>query len=119
MLRLVVLLTLCVAFGESEETSNEQVGWGIIGLGYIANKLAYAINESKHAYFRAGASRKLEKAEEFVKKWGTTGKTVAYGNYDDLLNDELVSVVYIPLPTTIETDWVIKACKAGKHVLAD
>lgn len=30
-----------------------------------------------------------------------------------------VQVIYVPLPTALRTDWVLQACQAGKHVLAE
>ncbi len=64
----------------------------------------------------AVASRSLENAKEFAK---LNNLQKAYGSYDELLNDPEIDAVYIPLPTGLRAEWVFKAARAGKHVLAD
>lgn len=41
------------------------------------------------------------------------------GDYDSLLQRTDIDAVYIPLPTGIRKDWVLKAARAGKHVLCE
>ena len=41
------------------------------------------------------------------------------GTYEELISSDLVDAVYIPLPTGLRKEWVIKAANAGKHVLCE
>jgi predicted dehydrogenase len=43
----------------------------------------------------------------------------AYGSYEELLAARNVDAVYIPLPTALRKEWVIRAARAGKHVLSE
>lgn len=93
------------------------VGWGVIGCAGIAEKVCVAIAEATDATVVAVGSRTKEKAEQFVKDNAPGAK--AYDSYDAVLDDSDVKVVYIPLPTTMKKEWVLKAAAKGKHVLCD
>lgn len=43
----------------------------------------------------------------------------AYGSYAELLSDDAVGAVYIPLPPALHYSWAKRALKAGKHVLME
>jgi predicted dehydrogenase len=43
----------------------------------------------------------------------------AFGSYEELLGSKEVDAVYIPLPTGLRKEWVIRAAEAGKHVLCE
>jgi len=45
------------------------------------------------------------------------GVDVRACTYDELINDNNVDTVYIPLPTTTHKEWVIKTARAKKHIL--
>ena len=47
------------------------------------------------------------------------GVTTAYGSYQEVLDDTAIDAVYIPLPTNMHREWVMKAAEAGKHVLCE
>jgi predicted dehydrogenase len=41
------------------------------------------------------------------------------GSYQELLDRKDIDAVYIPLPTGIRKEWVIRAAEAGKHVICE
>lgn len=94
-----------------------QVKWGILGCASIAEKVCVAISEASNATVVAVASRDKAKAESWAAEHCPGAR--AYGSYDELLNDDEIQVVYIPLPTGLRTEWVLKAAAKKKHVLCE
>jgi len=43
----------------------------------------------------------------------------AFGGYEELLASSKIDAVYIPLPTAVRKEWVLRAAAAGKHVLSE
>lgn len=93
----------------------EKVRWGIIGLGSIANSFA-SVFEAENAELIAAASRSLQKAQEFTKKYNIPK---AYGNYGALIHDPDVDAVYIATPNTHHISVIKRALEAGKHVFCE
>lgn len=94
-----------------------KVKWGIIGTANIARwGMIPGMKKASNCELYAIAGRSEEKARDYKEKYGFEK---AYGSYDDLLKDDEVQAVYIPLPNNLHKEWVIKALKAGKHVLCE
>lgn len=90
--------------------------WGILSTAGIANKFVLAVRKSETSVVTAVASRSLSKAQT----WGSDRDIPkAYGSYEELLADHEVDGVYIPLPTTMKSEWAVKAAEKGKHVLVE
>ncbi|MEY8021987.1 Gfo/Idh/MocA family protein [Muriicola sp. SD30] len=92
------------------------VGWGIIGLGNIAQKFAKDLALVHDAALMGVASRSMVKAKKFKEEFKVP---YAFDNYMALLNCEEVEVVYIALPHTEHLEWSLKAMEKGKHVLCE
>jgi len=97
--------------------------WGILGCADIAQKNWKSIWNAKNATLVAVASRSVERAEAFIETCqayaGYSPAPIALGSYKELLAREDIDAVYIPLPTGLRKEWIIKAAEAGKHVLAE
>ncbi|MEK8131224.1 Gfo/Idh/MocA family oxidoreductase [Paenibacillus filicis] len=91
--------------------------WGILGCAGIAFRAVIpGIKQSELGEVSAIASRSLEKAQEAAARLDIPR---AYGSYEELLADEQIDAVYIPLPNHLHREWTIKAAQAGKHVLCE
>lgn len=96
---------------------NRKIKWGVLGTAYIFERdTAEGMRQAENCELYAIAGRSPEKAQAFKEKYGFQ---VAYGNYDDLINDPNVEAIYNPLPNTMHHEWTIKALRAGKHVLCE
>lgn len=96
---------------------SKRINWGILGCAGIAKvRTIPGLLKAQNAMLYAVASRGSEKAEAFKEEFGAQK---AYGSYEELLADENVEAVYIPLPNSMHFEWVEKAAKAGKHILCE
>ena len=94
-----------------------KIKWGVLGTANIARGCTIPGTQlAENCELYAIAGRSLEKAEQFRREFGFEK---AYGSYEALLADPVVEAVYIPLPNTLHYEWVIKAAKAGKHILCE
>ena len=94
-----------------------RIKWGVLGTANIARGCTIpGMQLAENCELYAIAGRSLEKAEQFRAEFGFEK---AYGSYEALLADPQVEAVYIPLPNTLHREWVIRAARAGKHILCE
>ncbi|MCZ2344190.1 MAG: Gfo/Idh/MocA family oxidoreductase [Bacteroidales bacterium] len=96
--------------------------WGILGTANIARKNWKAMRQAGNAVLVAVGSRSAGRANEYIRECQSEVPfaTLPQGcTYEELLQREDIDAVYIPLPTGIRKDWVIRAAHAGKHVLCE
>lgn len=102
--------------------SSDLCRWGILGTANIARKNWKAMRHAGNATLVAVGSRTVDRANEYIRECQSEVPfpTVPQGcTYDELLQRADIDAVYIPLPTGIRKDWVIRAANAGKHVLCE
>jgi predicted dehydrogenase len=97
--------------------------WGILGTANIARKNWKAIRNAGNSSLVAVASRNTDRARQFVDECQAQAAhdpaPRAFGSYEELLGQSGVDAVYLPLPTGIRKEWVIRTAAAGKHVLCE
>ena len=94
-----------------------KIRWGIISTANIGvEKVIPGMLKSDKFEVRAIASRDLATAKKWAKKLGIP---VAYGSYEELLDDPEIDAVYNPLPNHLHVPLTLKAAKKHKHVLCE
>ena len=97
----------------------KKVRWGIVSTAEIGvRKAVPGIMKSEHSEVVALASRDLAKAKAALRTLGLTNAR-AYGNYDELIADGDIDVIYNPLPNHLHVPMTLAAAAAGKHVLCE
>lgn len=89
---------------------------GIIGAGWIADKMAEALAPLNDYCVHAISSRSKEKAEAFAEKWKISK---AYGSYEELVKDKDVDLVYIATPHSHHFPHTMLALENNKPVLVE
>ncbi len=94
-----------------------KIRWGVLGAAKIAtNKVIPAMQRGEYSEITAIASRDLAKARAAATQLSIPK---VFGSYEELLADQEVEAIYIPLPNHLHVPWSLKALKAGKHVLCE
>jgi predicted dehydrogenase len=91
--------------------------FGVLGCSeHYSLRISNPIKSSLLAEPYGIASRNLEKAQAYAKRWGFKK---AYGSYEALLADPDIDFVYCPLPNNLHLEYIKKAADAGKPVLCE
>jgi predicted dehydrogenase len=93
----------------------DSIGFGIIGLGMIAEFHAKAIAEMEGCFFAAGFDEVPGKADSFCADHG--GKP--YSSLDAFLADPDIKIVTIATPSGLHLDGAVAAARAGKHIIVE
>jgi dihydrodiol dehydrogenase / D-xylose 1-dehydrogenase (NADP) len=95
---------------------DKKIRWGILGTGWIAEKMAEALSIVNEASLVAVGSRTKDKANEFARRYrvGT-----AYGSYEELAVDPGIDVVYIATPHPYHCANTLMCLRNGKAVLCE
>lgn len=112
----IYALQSCIA-----SVKTKKLGIALVGLGsYSATQLAPALLETKHAYLSAIVTGTKEKEDVWAKKYNIKIENIYnYTNFDEIVNNDAVDIVYIVLPNSMHAEFTIRAAKAGKHVICE
>jgi len=73
------------------------------------------IKESDHYELVAVASRSAEKASQVAETFSCDAIT----GYENLLKIKEIDAIYMPLPTGLHEEWVMRTIDSGKHILCE
>ena len=96
----------------------KEISWGILGTAEIAEEQVIpAIQKSANGKVAAIASRNpARKATKLAEQFDIP---TIYSSYEELLADETIDAVYVPLPNELHAEWTKKAAAYGKNVLCE
>lgn len=105
-------------------TTSEPLRLGVLGAaGILRKKNWQAIQMSGEAQIAALATRDPKRTRQFIAERQAESPfpvvPQAQESYDGLIADEGIEAVYLPLPTALRKEWVIRAAEAGKHVICE
>ncbi len=104
------------------ESSDEPVlGVALVGLGnYSRGQLGPALKSTKHCRLAGVVTGDRSKGEQWAKEYGFDPSHIySYDTFDDIAKDPDIDIVYVVLPNAMHAEYVIRAAKAGKHVITE
>lgn len=94
----------------------QEIRWGIIGCGEIANKFATSLKALHSGELIAGASKTPDRARDFAEKHGIAR---SYIDYESLVADAEVDAVYVATTHNFHYENIRLCLEHGKHVLSE
>jgi predicted dehydrogenase len=105
----------------AKQKAANKLGVALVGLGgYAGGQLAPALQETQNCYLAGIVTGTPDKATKWKKKYDIPDKNVYdYHNFDSIKDNPDIDIVYVVLPNALHAEYVIRAAKAGKHVICE
>jgi len=97
---------------------NGIIKWGIIGLGNVAHEFAKSFYNIKNAKLIAIASKTQNKLSKFKDEFNINPNN-CYDEYEKLLKNNEVDIIYIALPNNFHSEWIYRSIELNKHILVE
>lgn len=99
----------------------KKLGVALVGLGtYSENQLAPALTETLYCRLTGVVSGDETKREQWKARYDLKSSNVYdYGNFDDIAGNRDIDIVYVVLPNALHAEYVVRAARAGKHVICE
>jgi len=92
----------------------------LCGLGRYAGYLAEGLAVSKYCRLAGIVTGTPSKAVSWKKQYNMPQKNIYnYQNFDEMVNNKDIDLVYVVLPNGMHKEYTIRAAKAGKHVIVE
>ena len=92
----------------------------LCGLGRYAGYLAEGLETAQYCRLAGIITGTPGKAADWKKKYNIPEKNIYnYQNFDDIVNNKDIDLVYVVLPNSMHKEYTIRAAKAGKHVIVE
>ena len=98
-----------------------KIRWGIVGAARVNERLIPAINQSELGELIAIGSRRRGAAKDCLLRHlpESEDKVFCFDGLDQVINNDNVDAIYIPLANEEHTEVALKAIRAKKHVLIE
>lgn len=103
------------------KNSGRKLGVALLGLGrYSSGQLGPALRETKLCTLTGVVTGHPEKGEQWAADYNLNKKNIYnYENFDQIAHNPDIDIVYVVTPPALHPEFVIRAAKAGKHVISE
>jgi len=100
--------------------TGKKINIALCGLGNYAGMLADGIQVSEYCNLAGIVTGTPSKADAWKAKYNIPSKNIYdYENFDTIINNKDIDLVYVVVPNGLHKEFVIRAAKAGKHVITE
>ncbi len=100
--------------------NGKKLNIALCGLGRYAGYLAEGLEVSQYCRLAGIITGTPSKAADWKQKYNIPEKNIYnYQNFDDIINNKDIDLVYVVLPNSMHKEYTIRAAKAGKHVIVE
>src|SRR5215510_7057115 len=103
------------------QNQGRKLGIALLGLGrYATNQLLPALSQTKLCYLAGVVTGHPEKGQKWATDYNLNSRNVySYETFDRIADNKDIDIVYVVTPPGLHPDFVIRAAKAGKHVISE
>lgn len=100
--------------------SGKKLNVAICGLGNYAEAIANGLQSTQYCSLAGIVTGTPAKATAWKTKYNIPDKNIYnYTNFNDIISNKDIDLVYITLPNGLHKEFTIRAAKAGKHVITE
>jgi predicted dehydrogenase len=100
--------------------TGKKLNLALCGLGRYSDILARGLETAEYCHVAGIVTGTATKAAAWKKRFNIPQKNIYnYRNFDDIINNKDIDAVYVVLPNSMHKEFVIRAAKAGKHVIVE
>lgn len=104
----------------TQNYDGKKLNVALCGLGNYAGMLADGLTASQYCRLAGIVTGHPAKAQQWQKDYNIPQKNIYnYQNFDEIVNNKDIDLVYVVLPNAMHKEFVIRAAKAGKHVITE
>ncbi len=101
-------------------SDTKKLNIAICGLGRYGTYLAEGMETAEYCRVAGIITGTPSKAATWKKKYNIPDKNIYnYQNFDSIATNKDIDLVYVVLPNAMHKEYVIRAAKAGKHVIVE
>lgn len=100
--------------------NSNKIGIALCGLGNYSKLLAKGLEISNHCNLVGIVTGDKQKAKKWKKNYSISAENCYdYENFDEIVHNKQIDLIYIVLPCSLHKDFVIRSAKAGKHIIVE
>lgn len=103
------------------QNKGRKLGIALLGLGrYATGELGPALRQTKLCQLAGVITGHPEKGERWVAEYNLNKKNLySYENMERVADNPDIDIIYVVTPPALHPEFVIRAAKAGKHVISE